>query len=317
MLKKLALAALLAASATHAQPDLAAVSTDSLKLFTEFSIDPATCGYTLVIGFQHDATLPFPGGPDDCDPANVTFALDGAPYLADRLHYHLLSDEIQAATVFDHLSVDWQACGHPPAEVFTKPHYDFHLYTSSLATRLERSCELLPGAPICEFRGQVPQLTPAGMAFFAPIPTDAVGHTMAIDAAVPYSGIHSWNMDTQPANSSAWTEPVFVTGGYGDALVFWEPMVPVDFVTGTTDHAYEESITFINKTDASLPEHYTFTYNATSQYSILTITEGIAAGCVVPTSAPTSAPSGAMTAKLMTVTFAAAALSLVWQNLHT
>jgi hypothetical protein len=312
MMMKLALTALLAASVTNAQPDLAAVSTDSLNLFTEFSIDPATCGYTLVIGFQHDATLPLPGGPDDCNPANVTLAPDGAPYLADRFHYHLLSDDIQAATPFDHLSLDWQACGHPPADVFTTPHYDVHLYTSSLATRLERTCDLLPGAPICEFRGQMPQVTPEGMAFFAPFPTDAVGHTVAIDAAVPYMGTHSWNMETQPANTSVWTEPVFVTGGYGDALVFWEPMVPAVFLTGATDHFYEESITFINNTDASLPEHYTFTYNATSQYAILTITEGMAASCVVPTTAPTSAPSGSTGASFVAAAFVAAALSLVW-----
>ena len=32
------------------------------------------------------------------------------------------------ATGFDHLSVNWEAHGHPPA-LFLTPHFDFHFYT--------------------------------------------------------------------------------------------------------------------------------------------------------------------------------------------
>lgn len=41
-----------------------------------------------------------------------------------------LPDDVRRATGFDHVGVNWEAHGHPPA-LFVAPHFDFHFYTAS------------------------------------------------------------------------------------------------------------------------------------------------------------------------------------------
>ena len=36
-----------------------------------------------------------------------------------------------AATAFEHIGINWNPGGHPPAGVFTVPHFDFHFYMIS------------------------------------------------------------------------------------------------------------------------------------------------------------------------------------------
>src|SRR5918912_582662 len=36
------------------------------------------------------------------------------------------------ATAFDHIGFDWNPMGHPPANIYTVPHFDIHFYTISV-----------------------------------------------------------------------------------------------------------------------------------------------------------------------------------------
>ena len=38
-------------------------------------------------------------------------------------------------TAFDHISLDWNAKGHPPMGVYYKSHFDVHFYTITLEAR--------------------------------------------------------------------------------------------------------------------------------------------------------------------------------------
>ena len=152
-----------------------------------------------------------------CNPADVQIADDGMPFLAERNSYMPLSDDIRAATPFDHIAFDYQPCGHPPLGIFTKPHYDLHIYHVPVEAREHMTCDLLPGAPVCAFPADA-QTSDSGKAFYDQIPTIAKNFAVGIDTAIPLSGIHYWNQDTQPASAAEWTEPFFIMGGVSQML---------------------------------------------------------------------------------------------------
>ena len=158
-----------------------------------------------------------------CNPADVQIADDGMPFLAERNSYMPLSDDIRAATPFDHIAFDYQPCGHPPLGIFTKPHYDLHIYHVPVKAREHMTCDLLPGAPVCAFPADA-QTSDSGKAFYDQIPTIAKNFAVGIDTAIPLSGIHYWNQDTQPASAAEWTEPFFIMGGvsfHSNAVLSW------------------------------------------------------------------------------------------------
>lgn len=124
--------------------------------------------YGLTLSFKHDENLPVPDDPAQCNPfapGGPALAPDGKPYLATREFNIPLSDEIYQATGFASIGLDYQACGHPPMDVFTKPHYDVHFYTDSKEVRDEWTCDQPMGAPIC-IPDSNNQTTASGRAFF-------------------------------------------------------------------------------------------------------------------------------------------------------
>ena len=72
------------------------------------------------------------------------------PYFAFRWAYGMVSEDIKKVTGIDHVSIDWNPCGHPPVEVFGAPHYDIHIYRESPEYRSCMTCNQPPGAPICD-----------------------------------------------------------------------------------------------------------------------------------------------------------------------
>ena len=87
-----------------------------------------------------------------CDPSIVPpeSASDGLPYFAFRWGYESMPEEIKQVTGIDHVSIDWNSCGHPPVELFAAPHYDLHIYRESPEFRTCMTCTTAPEAPICD-----------------------------------------------------------------------------------------------------------------------------------------------------------------------
>ena len=114
------------------------------------------CSYDLKIMFKHDGTLPVPTNPTQCDPSIVppAIASDGMPYFAFRWAYASVPKEVKKATGIDHVSIDFNPCGHPPVNVFTVPHYDVHIYLNTPEDRSCMTCTKIPGTPICDPGGQ-------------------------------------------------------------------------------------------------------------------------------------------------------------------
>jgi hypothetical protein len=120
-----------------------------------------------------------------------------------------LPAEVAAATGFDHLGVNWELHGHPPA-LFMTPHFDFHFYTIG-ADRID--------AIDCSDTRK-PEALPAG---YALPDIDIPGMGTLVGLCVPHMGMHgmpSAELDkVEPFDAS------MIVGYYGGELIFLEPMI--------------------------------------------------------------------------------------------
>lgn len=247
-------------------------------LEAEFDIKYNGCDYELKFSFKHNDTLPI-GDMDTC--VQDAIASDGLPYLASREFIYPFSDETYEETGFASHSLDFQACGHPDG-ICTTAHYDMHFYTDPADVREGRLCDLATFAPICNFTAV--QSTDSGRAFFnvatiwdspppnqglvpanypsSPVPAIAnmpADFTCDAAAAVPGSGIHCWDFNSNPS-AQCWCYPVLVMGSYDAKIAFFEPTVALDFVTGVNDASYHSDVAYEGKTIKTLPYHYSVSY---------------------------------------------------------
>ena len=139
---------------SNCAPTIEDLGVSNLDRF-DYSVDMdvnESCEYTVQMKFKHDDTLPLPDNPVQCDPKNFppAIASDGLPYFAGRWAYQTVPKHIKKAAGIDHISIDFNPCGHPPDGVFTAPHYDFHFYKVDPEYRACMTCETPIGAPICD-----------------------------------------------------------------------------------------------------------------------------------------------------------------------
>ena len=59
---------------------------------------------------------------------------------------------------------------------------------------------------------------------------------------------------------------------------FYEPMIPLDFITGDTNVMYEEDLTYVGQTIDALPTSFSVIYNASTKKVVLVLT-GKTSGC--------------------------------------
>lgn len=137
--------------------DLGTESLDAFDYSVKLDVTPeedgsGTCDYEVTINFKHDASLPLPESANDCDPSiqPPSIASDGLPYFAFRWAYESVSKKIKKVTGIDHISIDFNPCGHPPLGVFTVPHYDLHIYTVGPKYRTCMTCNTAAGTPTCD-----------------------------------------------------------------------------------------------------------------------------------------------------------------------
>ena len=109
-------------------------------------------------------------------------------------------------TPFEHLVINWGPNGHPPTGTFDLPHFDFHLYTITLAERMA----IAPYSPSTATKFDL--LPPAG---FMPASYNA-------DAGgIPAMGKH-WS---NPATVTSPFTHTMIYGSYDGRVNFIEPMV--------------------------------------------------------------------------------------------
>lgn len=109
----------------------------------------------------------------------------------------------------DHLGINWEAHGHPPA-TFMTPHFDFHFYNISRAAVSAIDCS----------DSTKPSSLPAGYA----LPDIAIPDMgTLVGLCVPQMGMHA-----MPASDTDATDKFgasMMLGYYGGSPIFFEPMV--------------------------------------------------------------------------------------------
>lgn len=140
-------------------------------------------------------------------------ASPGAP--PPDFSYLLSMPERGPRTVVDHVMVNWNPGGHPPAKVYDVPHFDFHFYLVSSAQRekVHFSHDADSGHP-----SQQPaaELLPAG--YLVPPGT-----------AVPKMGVHAINTKAPEFNGQPFTA-TFIYGFHDGQQTFLEPMVTLAYL---------------------------------------------------------------------------------------
>ena len=165
-------------------------------------------------------TLDPSGTPTQLGVALTEGALSGLPATTAEFIFALPSEA--SVTGFKHAGINWQPTGHPPAMVYTLPHFDVHFYS---ITDAQRQAILLG--------------TPELATTMARRPADAFipsGYVQGMASA--QMGNH-WNDPSEPQYSGAMFTKTFIYGSYDGAFIFSEPMLtkayletkPIDAVT--------------------------------------------------------------------------------------
>jgi hypothetical protein len=128
------------------------------------------------------------------------------------LKFHEKANDI----MFNHVWLNWNPAGHPPANVYTKPHFDIHYYISTVA---ERETYVDPAKLNADpAAGYLPPL------HVGADPVPAMGKHW-VDITSP---------ELNPNNPQPFTQ-TFIYGSYDSKVVFYEPMITLDFLKTTVN----------------------------------------------------------------------------------
>lgn len=132
-----------------------------------------------------------------------------------------------AGLPFKWITVNWNAAGHPAP--YNRAHFDFHFYTADRAL-IEaitpgRCGELVDCAHFTRAtRPLPPQYHPAGH--------------INVGAVVPRMGNHLLDSSSPEIRDSLPFTRTFIYGAYEGQLIFWEPMITLDFLKQTRDACF-------------------------------------------------------------------------------
>lgn len=128
-------------------------------------------------------------------------------------------------TIFDHVTIDWNPHGHPPENVYTKAHFDFHFYMISKADR-----------------DQIPafETDPTRFNVF-PEPVYMPEGYFAIPGGQAKMGVHWADSKAPELNPGGTFTQTFIYGSYDGKVNFYEPMVTKEYLQGLTGK-FERSI---------------------------------------------------------------------------
>jgi hypothetical protein len=121
-----------------------------------------------------------------------------------------------AVTPFQHAWLNWNPNGHPPAGVYDKPHFDLHFY---MVPSTEREAYV---DPVKLNADPAATYLPANYMGGDPVPT--MGKHW-VDITSP---------ELNPTNPQPFTQ-TFIYGSYDSKVVFYEPMITLDFLKTTSN----------------------------------------------------------------------------------
>jgi len=119
-----------------------------------------------------------------------------------------------SGTPFKFAMVNWNSSGHEPDNIYTLPHFDFHFYTST--------------------QNEVMAYT--DMAKIENLPaTDYIPANHLAGAPVPMMGKHWVDLTSPELTGQAPFTQTFIYGSYDAQVVFYEPMITLNFLKTTNE----------------------------------------------------------------------------------
>ena len=109
---------------------------------------------------------------------------------------------------YNHAALDWNPQGHPPAGIYTVPHFDFHFYAMSTAdvAKVHFSGSSDPATQVSD-KGLI-----------------AANYQVIPDTAIDKMGVHAIDVTAPEFHGQPFTA-TFIYGYYQGRLTFVEPMV--------------------------------------------------------------------------------------------
>jgi hypothetical protein len=188
-------------------------------------------------------------------------ALEGLPS-TEMEYMYLLPLPALAPDPYKLVELDWNPFGHPPPQVYTVPHFDFHFYTITLA---ERNA-IVPGNP--NFAAEANNL-PSG-AYVPPFYAALAGPGQSpADIAVPMMGVH-WSDVRSPELQALFGHPenyqpftkTFIYGSWNGRFIFYEPMVTRSYLLSEPDFSGTIPVPELYPEPGYFPTSYKVTYDA-------------------------------------------------------
>lgn len=189
-------------------------------------------------------------------------ALEGLPKAAKGADpdfpYPLEMPSRAPATIVDHVVVNWESAGHPPAKVFDVPHFDFHFYLVGQADRkrVRFTSDSESGDP----RQQpAADLLPAG-------------YVVPPGTAVSQMGVHAINPASPEFHGKPFTA-TFIYGYYNKQLTFVEPMASVAFLQSKSTFSAPVARPAKFSKAGAYPSSYSIRYDETTKSYEVTLAD--------------------------------------------
>jgi hypothetical protein len=181
-------------------------------------------------------------------------------------------DNIAAVTSFEHIVLNWNPHGHPPMDIYTLPHFDFHFYTQTRAERIaitppaaEDMCnDNIYGIPVVPL--DCDQLDMA----MAPLPADQQPpNHITVGAVEPGMGNHMIDPTSSEFTGETFTH-TFIFGTWDGELTFWEPMVTADYLQSVRHKCFAIANPAAAPEAGWYPSQYCIEHNkGLDQYSVM------------------------------------------------
>lgn len=199
------------------------------------------------------------GVPEQVSVLIAEAALSGLPATMPNTPFVLALPAERSTTPFDHVSLDFNPAGHPPAGVYTQPHFDVHFY---MITAAERDA-ITPADP--DFAAKLAvrpaaELIPAG---YEPNPLPPPG-------GVPRMGTHWEDRTSHEFHGAAFTHAL-VYGFYNGTMNFIEPMVAKSFLDARTSETRPIKLPAQYSEPGYYPTRYTVAYDAAARAHRVTL----------------------------------------------
>jgi len=159
-------------------------------------------------------------------------------------------------TGYDHATLDWNPTGHPPAGIYTPPHFDVHFYMIDRASR-----------DAITFKGEVA----AEAAKKPAADLLAPGYVAPPDTAVEKMGIHAVNPAGPEFKGKPFTA-TFIYGYHKGETVFVEPMVAKAFLLTKPDVTLTVRTPKAYSRPAWYPSRYRVAYDAKAKSYVVAMT---------------------------------------------